>query len=353
MEIRRDIEREDWNRFIAQSLGSPILQSWEWGEVKRSQGWEPIRLAVAESEEIIAQISILKRKIPYIGKSIFYAPRGPVLHFKNIKVLDFLLGAIKFEAKRHRAVVLKIDPEIEEEDVSALKILTGRGFRAQKNQVQPRTTLCLDLTHDLEILLLSFEEKTRYNIRLSERKGVSVRELSGQQGINIFYELYKETAKRDNFLIHPKSYYQKIFNLMGIKGMARIFIAYFEDEPIAAIVNFYFGERLWYMYGASKSSHRNIMPNHALHWEVIKRAKEEGYKLYDLWGIPSDPRPDHPLWGVYRFKKGFNGRLIKYVGCLDLVFDPLFYFIIDKGITWFKNIRSLIFKGKISDSLGE
>ena len=341
MEIRRDIEREDWNKFISESAGSQILQTWEWGEVKRSQGWEPIRMAVEDEGKIVAQVSILKRKLPYTNKCIFYAPRGPIIG-------DFLLEAIKKEAKKHGAIVLKIDPEIENDE-----IFKKQGFRRQRGQIQPRATFFIDLTCDLDTLILSFEEKTRYNIRLAERKGVQVKELSGQVGVDVFHELYRETAGRDNFLIHPKSYYQKIFNLMGPAGMVRIFIAYFEDEPIAATINFAFGGRIWYMYGASKSSHRNVMPNHALHWEIIKKAKEEGFKLYDLWGIPSNPHPNHPLYGVYRFKKGFNGRLIKYVGCLDLVYDPLFYFLFDKGLAWFKNIRSLILKGKISDSLSE
>ncbi|MFA4966614.1 MAG: peptidoglycan bridge formation glycyltransferase FemA/FemB family protein [Candidatus Margulisiibacteriota bacterium] len=342
MQIRRDIEREEWNAGLA---NGQILQTWEWGEVKRSQGWEPIRIAVEDNGKISAQISILKRKLPYIGKCIFYAPRGTIN--------DFLLDAIRFEAKKHNAIALKIDPEIEEGDIKLINALKAQGFKLQKKQIQPRATFFIDLSHDLNTLLLSFEEKTRYNIRLAERKGVKVREISGQKGVDSFYNIYKETAGRDNFLIHPISYYQKIMSLMGLNGMARIFIAEYEGEPVAAVINFALGKRMWYMYGASKSSHRNVMPNHALHWEIIKRAKEEGFKLYDLWGIPSDPKPGHPLWGVYRFKKGFNGKLIKFVGCLDMVFDPLSYFLFDKGLVWFKNLRSLVLKGKISDSLGE
>lgn len=348
-----DISRDDWDNFLETASNGQILQSWEWGEVKRSQGWEPVRIAVEDGGKIVAAISILKRNVPYIGKSIFYAPRGPILDFGNNDSLDFLLGAVRAEAKKHGTAVLKIDPEIDENDKKAILALKDRGFRPQKKQIQPRSTIYLDLNYELDQLLLSFEEKTRYNIRLSGRKGVQVKELTGSQGMDIFYDIYKETAARDNFLIHPKGYYQKIFNQMGMKGMVRIFIAYLEAEPIAAVVNFTLGRRMWYMYGASKSSHRNIMPNHALHWEIIKKAKEEGFLLYDLWGIPSNPKADHPLWGVYRFKKGFNGRMIKFVGCLDLVYLPAYYFLIDKGLAWFQNLRSLALKGKISDSLGE
>ena len=135
--------------------------------------------------------------------------------------------------------------------------------------------------------------------------------------------------------------------------MARLFIAYHEGKPIAGVFIFCFGDRIWYMYGASSNIYRNFMPNHALHWHVIKWAKSAGYKTYDLWGIPSNPTEKHPLWGVYRFKKGFNGRLVKYVGVYDLPLQPVFYHLFDKGLNLWQNIRSLVTKGKIEDSLSE
>lgn len=344
-----EVTKEKWDEFIADSPNSPILQSWEWGEVKAGANWEPLRLAVSEGGKIRAAIQILKRRLPYVGRSFFYAPRGPVLDLKDESALDFLLAEIRKLAKKHKAIALKIDPEIEEND-PAVAILKKRGFKPQKKQIQPRVTLFINLEKSLDELLKNFEEKTRYNVRLSEKKGVKV---SRDQGVEIFYSIYQETAKRDNFLIHPKSYYRKIFELMGKTGLAQVFVAYLGDEPIAAVFIFCFGSRVWYMYGASKSEHRNVMPNHALHWEVIKWAKEKGYKLYDLWGIPVKLDPQHPLFGVHRFKKGFNGDLKKFVGVMDLVYDPILYYIFDKGLKTFQAIRSLITKGKIEDSLGE
>jgi len=344
MEIRREVDRNTWDEFVARSPDSPILQSYEWGEVKASQGWEPIRLAAFDSGKIIAAVSILKRKLPYIGKSIFYAPRGPVGDIK------YLLGAIKDEARKQGAILLKIDPESEESEQAAYKAL---GFKIQKKQVQPRATMFLDLTKGLDELLRSFEEKTRYNIRLAEKKGVKVAEDPTPQGVDIFYERYRETARRDEFLIHPKSYYQRVFDRLNKNDLGRIFVAYLDKVPIASVWIFCFGSRIWYMYGASSSEHRNVMPNHALHWEIIKWAKHKGFKTYDLWGIPAKPKENHPLFGVYRFKKGFNGKLMKFVGAMDLVYDPLYYYLFDKGLNLFRNLRSLITKGRVEDSLGE
>ncbi|OGC09858.1 hypothetical protein A2246_03030, partial [candidate division WOR-1 bacterium RIFOXYA2_FULL_37_7] len=346
-----------WNEFVANQDEPAILQSYEWGELKALHGWEPLRLAVEDDNKVVAAISILKRKLPYVKLNLFYAPRGPIVDFQNTQALDFFLAEIKKVAKKHNAILLKIDPQVKESEPCTVKsvqnVLKEKGFVVCKKQIQPRSTFILDITKAPAELLKSFEEKTRYNIRLAAKKGVVVKELSTDDGVEVFYKIYQETCKRDNFLIHPLKYYQNIKKLLVDHGLANIFIAYLNDEPIAGVYTFKFGSRLWYMYGASLSKHRNVMPNHALHWHIIQWAKEKGLKDYDLFGIPSNPSEKHPLWGVYRFKKGFNGELVKYIGAYDLVYNPLLYKIIDKGINFYKACISLLKKGKISDSLEE
>ena len=135
--------------------------------------------------------------------------------------------------------------------------------------------------------------------------------------------------------------------------MGGVFFARYKGQPIAAVFVFAFGGKVWYMYGASLSKYRNVMPNHALHWYVMQWAKERGYKQYDLWGVPSNPTQDHPLYGVWRFKKGFGGKLVKNIGMTDLPLNPVLYRLFDRGISLWQNARSLIKKGKIEDSLRE
>lgn len=347
------IDKKTWNDFISQFDDPAILQSWEWGDLKSLHGWSPIRVAVYDNDKIVAAISILKRKLPYSNLNLFYAPRGPVLDFTNMGVLDCLLSEINKLAKRHKAVVLKIDPQIDEGRLDIVKILSDKGFVLYKKQIQPRSTFIIDLTLPLDRLLASFEEKTRYNVRLSAKKDVLVKELSTKEGVEIFYNLYKETAKRDTFLIHPVSYYKNIKKLLVDSNMSNVFIAYYNNVPIAGVWTFNFGNKIWYMYGASISSFKNVMPNHALHWHVMKWAKAKGFICYDLFGIPSNPNESHPLWGVYRFKKGFNGKLVKYVGVYEYVYKPFWNYIFNNLFAAYKNIRSLILKGKISDSLTE
>jgi lipid II:glycine glycyltransferase (peptidoglycan interpeptide bridge formation enzyme) len=343
--------RKEWNDFVVFSDGS-ILQSYEWGELKARVGWEPIRIALYDGEKIAACVSVLKKSVPIPGKSFFYAPRGPVCPLDNSTLLKEILDAVRIEAKKHKAISLKIDPPVLGGE-GVEKVLSSSGFVKKQKQVQPRATFYVDLDQSLDNLIGSFEEKTRYNIRLSERKGVTVRRANDLAGIETYYKIYKETSARDKFLIHPISYYRNIKELLIDKGLASVFLAYYKDEPIAGVFVFSFGNKVWYMYGASSNEARNVMPNHALHWHVVKWAKEAGYKIYDLWGIPSNPKEGHPLWGVYRFKKGFNGKLVKYVGVWDLPFDPISYHVFDKGMIFWKNLRSLLTKGKIEDSLAE
>ncbi|MBU0687494.1 MAG: peptidoglycan bridge formation glycyltransferase FemA/FemB family protein [Candidatus Margulisbacteria bacterium] len=353
VKVFKSAEKDVWNEFVAAHPESPVLQSFEWGNVKAHYGWKPIRLGVLSDGRLIAGASILKRELPLIKRSIFYAPRGPVVDFRDQEAFDLLIKAIKFKAEKHKAILFKMDPDLSEKDVGSVLAIKQAGFDFVRQQVQPRTTFIIDLRKDLNEIMMSFDEKTRYNVRLAEKRGVKIVEDPSEDGVNAFYRIFQETARRDIFMIHPLSYYQKVRKELIEAGMGGIFFAYYNDQPVAAVFVFAFGGRVWYMYGASLSKYRNVMPNHALHWYVINWAKERGYKSYDLWGVPSNPTPDHPLFGVYRFKKGFGGKLVKNVGMCDLPLNSFLYHAFDRGVSLWKNVRSLLKKGKIEDSLRE
>lgn len=351
-EILREDYRNQWDEFVA-SNGGHILQSYQWGKFKSSAVWESFIIVLRESNEIKAGISILSRTLPIFGLKLFYAPRGPVVDFKNTELVKTLFDVVKGEAKKRGALALKIDPEIEETNSDVVGLLKGNGFLVNKKQVQPRATFLLDITRDTDTLLASFDEKTRYNIRLAEKKGVQIKHESNINGVEHFYRMYTETSSRDRFLIHPREYYFKVKEYLIDKDLAEIFVAYFRGVPVASVVIFKFGEKIWYMYGASIGIYRNVMPNHLLHWHVIKWAKENGYKSYDLWGIPANPKESHPLYGVYRFKKGFNGERKGWIGVYDLPFNYPMYRLFNTAVNLHQNVRSLLLKGKISDSLAE
>jgi len=342
-----------WNSFLAQSKISPISQTKEWGNLKKISNWKSYILILEQGNVILGGIMILKRNIPFLNKSIFYAPRGPVVDFHNKDLLSILINKVRFLAQNHQAIVLKIDPEIEEDDELAKENLYSLDFKFINKQIQPRATFFVDLNRDLDDILMSFKSKHRYNIRLSKRKDIEVEMMTNQKGIDIFYDILEETANRDSFIIHPKIYYEKVVDYLKKGDMIKIFIAFYHKKPLAGVYIFCFGNKIWYMYGASSAEHRNRMPNHAIHWQVIKWAKNNNYKTYDLWGIPVKPRPEHPLYGVYRFKKGFKGEKKVFIGMHDLIFKPFWYKFFNKSLNTYTKLRSLIKKGKISDSLKE
>jgi len=328
-------ERDQFNDFVANAPKGHFLQSWEWGEVKAATGWQPLRILVEAGAEPVAALSILKRPLPGLPYSIFYAPRGPVGDPGNWEALAFLFQATRELARRHRAVFLKIDPDIPLQDSQFQRFLLEQGFRpAQTHEgfegVQPRFVFRLDTTPDREQLAAALAPKTRYNLRLAEKRGVRLKPLVTRDDLPEFYRLLVETARRDRFLIRGYSYFETIWDLMVEKGMARIFLAEYEGKVIAGTLAFLFGPTVWYLYGASGNQYRNVMPNYLLQWAMINWAKDNHCRLYDFRGVPGNLHPDDPLYGLYRFKKGFGGIYTEFIGEFDLVYRPLLY----QGWNW-------------------
>lgn len=341
-------DRDRFNNFIAGSAKGHILQTYEWGEIKAQTGWQPIRLLVIENDRPVAAVSILKRDLPLPGKAIFYAPRGPVLDLDNTDLFDFLLGAIRDLARRHGAVFLKIDPDVPVENKSLTGYLKARGFRALNKGkgfegVQPRFVFRLDITPTAEELLANMEGKTRYNIRLASRKGVEIVSDCTREHLASFYSILRETAARDRFLIRSYRYFEVLWDHLVPAGMAKLFMARYQGQFIAGTLAFRLGDKAWYIYGASSNRFRNVMPNYLLQWSMIKWAKESGCRMYDFRGVSGDLNEDNPLYGLYRFKKGFNGRFTEFVGEFDLVYQPFFYWLWTRGEPLYaRGIRQLI-----------
>ncbi len=332
MEVREigSQERERYNEFVWNSEKNHFLQSFEWGDLKAETEWTPIRIAAEQDGKMVGAIQLLKRSLPLKGKSILYAPRGPILDYRDKEVFGALFHFTKKVAKKNGAIFLKIDPDIPDDDIDVKKMLSNFGFvRNERGKnfegVQPRFVFRLPLNHDLDELLASFESKTRYNIRLAKRKGVEVVDDVTKEHLPIFYEILKVTAKRDNYMIRSYSYYESIWKHFMEKGLAKLFMAKYKDEYIAGTLAFLFGDKAWYLYGASSNQHRNVMPNYALQWEMIKWAYENDCSIYDFRGVSGDLDPNNPLYGLYRFKKGFNGDFIEFIGEYDYKYSPLWY----------------------------
>lgn len=344
-------ERDRFNAFVEGHPKGEILQSYEWGEVKAATGWRAYRLVVEDAEGTIrGAASILERELPVLRRPILYAPRGPVLDFRDKAVWEALMQGIKQLGRERGAILFKIDPDVVE-DGTITPLLTELGFRRHSRGpnfegLQPRFVYRLSIDRDLDEILAGFHQKTRYNIRLAERKGVIVKDDCAKADLPHFYRLLRETAARDKFLIRGPEYYDIIWEHLVERGYARLFMAYYQGQPIAGTLAFTLGDKVWYVYGASGNEHRNVMPNYLLQWKMICWAKSLGCKLYDFRGVSGDMNPDNPLYGLYRFKKGFNGELVEFVGEFDYPFAVTAYRLWNWGEPRYREWRSRLARAK-------
>ena len=340
-------EKIEWNNFIANSPKGHIFQSYQWGELKSKTGWKPIRLVVKQNSKILAAISILERKIPKINKTVLYAPRAPVIDKENLNHFTTLVYKIKEIASRDKSIFLKIDPDILTEDDWLSDVLIKCGFRKPiikeaLGGIQPSCVFRLSLKKDLEEIFKQMSSKTRYNIRLAHKKGVIVKKDNDVKRLPFFYKLLLETCIRDKFTVRSYPYFKNIWEILVQNNLAHFFFAYYQSQPIAATLALTIGDKSWYIYGASSNSYRNVMPNYALQWEMIKWAKENKCTFYDFRAVPCQFISNKPLSGLYRFKKGFSPHFCQFIGEYDLVFDKFFYNLWIYTLPLFKKIRKLI-----------
>ncbi len=346
-EIREE-EKDAYNAFVASFPTGHIFQSYEWGEVKSTSGWVPSRYVMERKGEIVGAFSILSRKFPKINKRIFYIPCGPAMDLGDPVAVGIFGDAINDIAKREGAVFLKIDPPVTEDRREVKENLVAAGFKSCSDGtgsfegIQPRCVMHLDIKGSTDDILNRMEHKWRYNIRLAERKGVNIRTAEGKEDLKAFYKILEVTGKRDGFLIRNLGYFEKLMGTLEPEGMAKMFMADHEGKTIAATIALHFGDRCWYVYGASGNEYRNLMPNHALQWAMIKWAKENGCPVYDFRGIPCDLEPSHPLHGLVRFKKGFGAYPVKYIGEYELKFSRFFSWIHRRGMPVYTHMRKLI-----------
>jgi lipid II:glycine glycyltransferase (peptidoglycan interpeptide bridge formation enzyme) len=324
-------ERDIWNEALLELPYHHVLQSYEWGQFKARYGWAPLRLLFEEQGAVRAAACVLRRKFPYLPLCIMYVPKGPALDYGDQELLELVLATLEDAARRYHAIFIKIDPDVCLEDpgspsTQVINALGKRGWRLSSEQIQFRNTLLIDLTPEEEELLGAMKSKTRYNVRLAGRRGVKVR-LGKVADLPSFYEMYTETSARDEFIIRPFAYYRHAWQTFIEAGLAQLFMAEYQDQLLAGLILFRFGEKVWYMYGASRDVHRDLMPNHLLQWEAVCWARAQGCTVYDLWGAPDVLDESDPLWGVYRFKEGFGGQFVRHIGAYDYPVSRFLYWI--------------------------
>jgi lipid II:glycine glycyltransferase (peptidoglycan interpeptide bridge formation enzyme) len=318
----------EWTR-ILESLPAPhLLQSAAWGEFKSHYGWTPERWVWKSSGGTpLAAAQVLRRWGPGSRRwtSVLYCPRGPAMDWTDRRLAEAVLRDLARWAAESPTTMIKIEPDAvaspEAEDV-----LRRGGWLRSSHPVQFNSTMLLDLRQSDDEMLAGMKAKTRYNIRLAQKRGVIVRPGTAAD-IDRLYALYAETSVRDGFVIRPRDYYGRAWTGFIAAGLAQPFLAEVDGEAVAGLIAFRFGRRAWYLYGMSGSAHREAMPNHALQWAAIRWARDAGCEAYDFWGAPEAADPEDPLWGLYRFKEGFGARHVRLIGSWDHPARPWLFWI--------------------------
>jgi peptidoglycan pentaglycine glycine transferase (the first glycine) len=371
-----------WNELIAQLPNPHFLQTYEWGQVKAAYGWQPLYLvwdetgfsvlsdfSALKSSTVKAAALVLKKTVPTGGLaarlSVLYAPKGPLLNWNDLPLRTRALDDLQRFARQQGGIFLKLDPdvvlgtgipgsetEITEPGGEAVREeMSRRGWRFSSDQIQFRNTVIVEVgTSTEEEMLARMKQKTRYNVRLGPKKGVSLR-VGNQGDWPMLYKMYAETSLRDGFVIRDEAYYRKVWTLfdnsevehskfdnsilenripnieyrVSNTPLAQPLIAEVDGEPVAAIVVFAFAGRAYYVYGMSREAHREKMPTYLLQWEAMKWARARGCATYDLWGAPETFDESDSMWGVFRFKDGLGGQVVRTLGAWDYAPNPLWY----------------------------
>ena len=339
-----------YNQFVLAQHPNQFLQSSDWAEFQRRLGRQTRQFLVIDEEvspidvptieSIMAGLMVVTMPLT-TGFTYYYIPRGPIVYLQ-IPVPDqnemwrtVVAGLRKQFVKRDHALFLRMDPGIAREEPSDLRSILTSKYPVEylKKSVQPQTTLLLDLTRSEDELLQQMHQKTRYNIRLAEKKGLTITTGWSAKEAADFWKLLQETAERDAFSPHPEHYYATMVEVLGGNWKTRdlcgvqFYRAEHEGKTLAMNLVLSYGDTVTYLHGASSSDGRNLMAPYLLQWQAIKDAKAHGAHYYDFWGIAPTYNPKHPWAGLTRFKKGFNGNVISYWGTQDIVYHSIPYIL--------------------------
>jgi lipid II:glycine glycyltransferase (peptidoglycan interpeptide bridge formation enzyme) len=335
-----------WDEFVAGHPRSHFLQVSGWGVLKSAFGWSAQRIAVADGDgNFVAGTQILYRKLPLRAGKLAYVPFGPLVDWDKPEQVKVMFNALDRTARKQGAIFLKLEPGYGVDPT----ILAAYGYWISPQTVQPPRTIVLEISGrdaeknaiDEDIILKRMNQGTRRNIRKSDKNDVSIR-IGNREDMRQFNVLLQTTSDRQDFGVHVSQYYEKIYDLF-VDGQSPVktafLIASYNDEngirkDLAGVMIFVLGKQAWYISGASSNEERQRMASFGVQWAAIQWAREQGAEVYDMVGVPDEDENvlesefqnrDDGLWGVYRFKRGWGGRVMRTIGAWDRVYNPMLY----------------------------
>ncbi|MFH1235941.1 MAG: peptidoglycan bridge formation glycyltransferase FemA/FemB family protein [Parcubacteria group bacterium] len=328
MDVRKIEDQKTLDGFVASQPRSQFLQSWAWGVSKEQEGFPVRRFGLYDGEQLIGAATFIEVSLP-TNKKYWYSPRGPVFPFSLRQdilhtAVDNFLTALTDQVREAGAMFLRIEPALERGDLDRFGEIENKLGVVSSKAIQPPDTLIIDISSSEGELLGAMHEKTRYNIRLAERKGVRVR-IGDVEDLPKFHALNVETTARDDFHSHEPAYYDHLFKALP-SDFLMLYLAEYEGSVIAANIVVTYGDMTTYLHGASSDHSRNVMAPHLLQWRQIQDAKKRQHGWYDFWGVaPPHTGVSHPWAGITRFKKGFGDSDVRYLGTLDIPLKKWWY----------------------------
>lgn len=338
----REVTESEKKKF--DKLALHPLQTWEWGEFRKKTGVKVLRLARFEGEEMVEEAEITFHPIPKLPWTVGYWPKEGIPSAEMMK-------SVIVEARKRKAILVKMEPNIiRDKDTSEKLIELQKQFKIVEGKPMfTKFTFWLDLTKSEDELLSGMKQKTRYNTRLAEKKGVKIVEDNSVEAFEEYWKLTSETTRRQGFYAHTKRYHQLMFETLQPSGIAHLFKATHEGKTLATWIVFIVNGVAYYPYGASTRDDKNVFASNLMMWEVIKWAKKNGCKLFDMWGsLPPVYDPKDPWAGFHRFKEGYGGDLVEFLGTYDLMTEPTLYWLYHAGNDylrwWFLKLKAKAFK---------
>jgi peptidoglycan pentaglycine glycine transferase (the first glycine) len=328
--IKENTNKEQWNTFVGKQALVHIMQSYEWGELNQYLGARVYRLGAFQDGKMVGamQLHVVAIPIPVLRLNYLYCIRGPIVEDPNSPAIPALVKYAQNIARKERAVVLRADPNIPDDDSQVsdwLQTFHRLGFQTNVHTGVSRRSWVLDLRPSAEQLLADFKMTWRQNVRSSERKGVTIREVETDADFDAYYNVLQITSKRDDFFIHSKDYHKEIYSRYKKQGQAVILLAEHEGEVIATKMLIRMGDWCWDMFGGSTNSKRNLKATYLIQYRCFLWAKEQGCTYFDFRAIPNILKPGEEMWGVYEFKKGFSGFSRLVINTQDYIYNPLLY----------------------------
>ncbi len=301
------------------------LQSFEWGEFRQKTGVKVLRLGIFEKDTMVGGFTLTIHTLPKTSYKIGYLPKG-------LMPDKALLKELKIIGKKEKCIFIQLEPNVKNSDQAKNKLLS-LGLKSAAHPLFTKFTFVLDLTPSEDELMKSFHSKTRYNIRVAERHGVTVSERNTPDAFASYIALTEETTKRQKFYAHTRNYHEIQWETLPHIAKSpfttlssHLLLANYNKKTLASWILFVFKDTLYYPYGASSNEHRETMSSNLIMWEAIKFGKRLGLKKFDMWGaLGTEPDTTDTWYGFHRFKQGYHPEHVEFVGSYDLVISRPFY----------------------------